>query len=258
MNDPHVVALRYKLCTGQSVIYDSPPAVTHSDPSFDATLVGGILTIELKEHHATIGSAQTRVCSFLRAWEINSAIDFGRDALRFEFDGADVIDRIPPLPGRPAIHSLSGSASLSISGTATLQVIRHAYPTPPPNFAASPLVELLWARYEEFEDGKDLLTTMGYACLSAVQSQAGGRNKVVTQFNIHIDVLNQLGRLTSDVGDELTARKFDALSTRRSHTEIEKTWIVAAIKLLILRVAEHDSDPSAVTAQITLADLPIC
>jgi hypothetical protein len=68
--------------------------------------------------------------------------------------------------------------------------------------------------------------------------------------------LDKLGELTSDVGDETSARKFDDRSTRRPHTGTERTWIEATVRMIIRRVAALDYDPSASVAQITMADLP--
>ena len=60
MNYRHVVRLKYKLVTGDSVSYNSPPRV-FSDPGFDLKLENGVLTVEMKEHHATVGSAIVRI-----------------------------------------------------------------------------------------------------------------------------------------------------------------------------------------------------
>jgi hypothetical protein len=69
-------------------------------------------------------------------------------------------------------------------------------------------------------------------------------------------VLDKLGELTSEVGDELSARKFDATSTKRPHTPAEQVWILEIVKLLITRVGEYEFDPAAPLKLITLADLP--
>ena len=113
-----------------------------------------------------------------------------------------------------------------------------------------------WRRYHQFREGRDLLATMGYACLSMVQIEAGGRSLASSRYSIERNVLDTLGRLTSDIGDEATARKFDQFSTRRPHTPNEKAWIEATVKRLIHRVAEHDYNPTATLPKITMADLP--
>jgi hypothetical protein len=230
--------------------------VVFSNPGFDLKLENGVLTVEMKEHHATVGSAIDRIRPTLRAWEIQAGLFDGRDALKFEFDGSEVVDRNPPPPGSGIGLAVGVAEVLAISDSLKLQVGRRQYPNPPTSFKASPLVELLWNRLQQHLDGKDLLTTMGYACLSAIQSQALGRSKASSQYNIDIAVLGKLGELTSEVGDELSARKFDATSTKRPHTPAEQAWILEVVKLLIKRVGEYEFDPAAPLKLITLGDLP--
>lgn len=256
MNDPHVVRLKYKLVTGDSVSYNSPPPVVFSDPGFDLKLENGVLTVEMKEHHATVGSAIVRIRPTLRAWEIQAGLFDGRDALKFEFDGSEVVDRNPPPPGSGIGLAVGVSEVLAVSDSQKAQVVRNQYPNPPTSFKASPLVELLWSRLEQHLDGKDLLTSMGFACLTLIQAEAGDRGKASVKYQIHPDVLNKLGKLTSDVGDGLSARKFEVTSTKRPHTPAEQDWILKAVKLMIARVGEYEFNPAAPLKQITLADLP--
>jgi hypothetical protein len=220
------------------------------------TLVDDVLTVTMKEHHPTVGSAMARVRDHLRAWEIQTALDIGRGYLAFEFDNPEVIDRNPPPPGTSSGHAAIVEAGDLITATAVCHAAQGKYPDPPSRFLVSPMVEHLWNRYQMYLDSRDLLTTMGYVCLNTIQSDAGGRTSAAAKFQIHKEVLDKLGALTSDVGDETTARKFDARTTERAHTEAEKAWIEAAVKKIIRRVAEHDHDPTAALSQITMADLP--
>jgi hypothetical protein len=256
MNDPHVVSLRYRVKTDKSVSYNKPPAVNVSDTACDMTLVDDILTVTMKEHHPTVGSAMARVRDHLRAWELQTALDIGRGHLAFEFDNAVVIDRDPPPPGTATAHAAVMLAAVLVTATAEGHIAKGKYPDPPSGFLASPIVEHLWNRYQMYLEGRDLLTSMGYACLSIIQSDAGGKNGAAAKFRIQIEVLNNLATLTSRVGDEATARKFDQHSTRRAHSATEKAWIEAAVKKIIRRVGEHAYDPKAVSPQITMADLP--
>jgi hypothetical protein len=59
--------------------------------------------------------------------------------------------------------------------------------------------------------------------------------------------------LASEVGDEETARKFEA-RPRRAHTPAEVVFLEAAVTALIRRVGEVAADD--VRAKIVLADLP--
>ena len=197
-----------------------------------------------------------RVRPMLRGWEIQTGLKYGRDALRFEFDSSEVKDRNPPPPGSTTVHPFSAAVACMVAVTVECHVERNEYPTPPSAFQVTPLVELLWNRFQQYVDGKDMLATMGYACLSAIQTEAGGRNKASNQYKIDREVLDKLGELTSDVGDELTARKFDAKSSKRAHTPGEQNWIVELVKVLIARVAEYEHDQGAPLKQIAMANLP--
>jgi hypothetical protein len=254
MNDPHVVRLIYKLTTDESVSYNSPSPIVFSDPAFELILENGILIAEMKEHHTSVGSAMENVRPALRAWEIQTALKCG-DTVRFEFDRSEVIDRNPSPPGSNILHAECGIFTLT-GMAARMQVVRRKYPPPPTAFKVTPLVEMLWNRLQQYRNGKDLLATMGYACLSAIQADTLGRGKASNQYGIDRDVLDKFGKLTSEVGDELTARKFDSSSSKRTHTSREQNWIVEVVKILIGRVAEYEHNPGAPLRQITMADLP--
>ena len=131
MNDPHVVRLKYKLVTGETVSYNSPTPVVFSDPGFDLRLENGILTVDMKEHHATVGSADERLRPTLRAWEIHVGLFDGRNALKFELDGSEVVDRNPPPPGSPIGNLASVLEPLHLSGSATTHLVKSQYPNPP-------------------------------------------------------------------------------------------------------------------------------
>ena len=256
MNDPHVVSLKYRVKSENPISFNRPPAVSASAVSYDLTLVDDVLTVTLKEHHPTVASAMERVGDYLRAWEIQAGLEAGFAYFKFEYQDAIVIDRNPPPPGSSIGHGAVVLASFSVSGTATCHLEKATYPDPPSRFVATTTVGHLWNRYQMYLDGRDLLTTMGYFCLSTMQNDAGGRKKVPAKFNIHEDVLTKLGTLTSEVGDEATARKFDQRSTKRAHTPSEQAWVEAAVKRIIRRLGEYAYDPAASLPMITMTELP--
>jgi hypothetical protein len=248
--------LKYRLQTGPSVSYSAGASVQWTAADFDGELKDGVLVLTMKTHHATTGSAQEAVRSHLRAWEIQSNLDLGPDALRFEFDSAELIDRNPPPPGAPRVMQAEGGVFICMSGRASGHVTRAAYPPPPANFAASPTVMTLWQRYRSSCEGKEPLTSMGYFCLSVIQADAGGRRKAATKYQIAIDVLDKLGELTSEVGDEATARKLDQRSTFRPHTQGELNWIQEAVKRLVRRAGEIAANPTGPHVLVGMRDLP--
>jgi hypothetical protein len=210
MNDPHVQTLRFRLRSDHGVSYkDDAPPISYETLTFKATLHQGLLSMSMKPHFATPGEAIHAVIPDLRSWEITTSLRFGPGAFRFEFDGAEVIERTPFLPGSRHVHSGSGSGGAVAGGFAGIHMIMSEYPAPPTHFKADPNVEVLWDRYTRFRRGGEPLTGMGYFCLSVIQADAGGRQKAATKFAIRVNVLNKLGELTSEAGDETEARKRD-------------------------------------------------
>jgi hypothetical protein len=260
VNDPHVVSLKYRVKTAEHVEYLNPPAVVVETPDYRLRLDGGTLVAEMRAHYATAESARTSISEALRAWELSAELEYGPASLSFLFESADMIDRKPPA-GSPRVHDKALVSELPLAGTLTGRVFRAKYPQPLTRFKPSPLVELLMLRQRLYAEGKESLASMGYVCLTALEHDAapGGnkaRQAVAAKYAIDAAVLSKLGELTSIVGDDAAARKFDKQSARRPHTGAERTWVEAVVKKLARRVAEHAYDPTAPLQQITMKDLP--
>ena len=102
MRDPHVECLRYRLTVDETYgRFENPSPLEHETDVYRMRLEGGVLTVEMKEHHATVESAKERVENDLRAWELDAALSRDHTWLRFDYDpsGAKIIDRDPPPPG---------------------------------------------------------------------------------------------------------------------------------------------------------------
>lgn len=220
-------------------------------------LDSGVATFEMLEHHASEESARKSVESCLRAWELDVALRFGRSEISFEFDGADVIDRDPPPPGTgQVIHAKAVAGAIAAVGSVTVHVTRRGYPQPPRGFVASPDAETMWHRYEGYLDGREPLGSMGYFCLTVLERSAGGRDEAAGQYGISKRVLDTLGRLTTEIGNDKTARKASSVKEQRSHNGAEQKWIEAAVKALIRRAGERAFDPEAPRPRLTMGDLP--
>src|SRR3990172_2429812 len=98
MRDPHVVSLKYKLETTGYVSFENAPPVEAEEGSFSVRLENGIVTCKLKEHFSSVDEARKAVEEFLRAWEIQHGLQYGKQEIRFRFDDAKVIDRNPLPP----------------------------------------------------------------------------------------------------------------------------------------------------------------
>lgn len=259
MNDPHVESLTYRVVTPQNVTYNTPPSVRGDLPAFRYTLENGVLTAELKKHHAAVETARECVEEFLRAWELDAALNADKHEFSFAFQGSNVIDRKPSPPGATLGKAAAAMDLFVMADKATVEKVKSSYPPPPCGLKPSLDTETMWHHYSRYLDDREKLTSMGFYCLSLLQWRTGSktaRQDVATQYCIDLDVLKTLGTLTSDVGDLVSARKLEKTSQVRPHTAKEVAWVKAAVKALIRRKAEYDHDPSATLPQITMADLP--
>jgi hypothetical protein len=253
MRDPHVVSLRYRLETDKTVTFENPPSIERETNEFVAQLENGILTFRMKEHYPSVKAAREVVDKFLRAWELDVALPFGIGEMWFVYEDAHLIDRDPPPPGSPKVVSEPVTINMVLELSATDHLIRHKYPEPPERFRISPDVETLWHRYEGYLDGQEPLLSMAYFCLTLLEARAGSRGNAASKYAIEIDVLGKLGEPTSTRGDEKIARKANPLDNLKNE---EKTWINAAIKMVIRRIGEYEYDPTASLPMIKMADLP--
>ena len=256
MRDPHVETLRYRVETANNVAYDNPPPVEVDEGEFSGHLENGIFTCDMKSHCSSIETARKVVDQYLHAWEIDADLTRGRGEIRFIYESAKVIDRNPPPPDAPKVLQVEAGSIILTGGEVTLHVTRRKYPDPPQIFRVSPDVETLWGRYQGYLDGKEPLLSMAYFCLTVLETRGKAnkdkRKAASKLFAIKKDVLDTLGRLTAQRGDNLTARKAQVTPVTLSGGE--KAWIETVIKLLILRIGEYRS--AQTLPQITMADLP--
>jgi hypothetical protein len=142
--------------------------------------------------------------------------------------------------------------------SATVHATKTSYPYPPDDFALSDDVEVLWALYDGYRQGRDRLLPMAFTCLSRLQYSAGGnRARAEKRYRIDSKVLTTLGNLTTNLGVGAERRKWDR-NTRelREPTVAEKRWIEAAVLALIKRAGQVASKPDAEWPKIKMSDLP--
>jgi hypothetical protein len=89
---------------------------------------------------------------------------------------------------------------------------------------------------------------MSYFCVTLLEKFGGGsRREAATNYRIDINVLHKLGELSSDRGGMTDARKATA---RAPLTDIERSWVEAAIRAIGGHLAEGSDAP------LTMTDLP--
>lgn len=253
--DFHVVSLRYKLRPNHRVTYVSPAPVEFETEEFRFRLAEEKLTCESKSHFSTEKEARDVVKRVLRAWEADADLRSTRDALRFEFDGVDIIDRSPPPHGviRGRLHALVGNVALTATGTVSPHMTFPHYPKPPGTFRLNPDAESILLRYQGYLDGREPLLSMAYFCLTVLLANSGGRRSAAVTYGIREPVLKTMAELTSCRGDRSSARKATA-GLAQPLTSSEQAWLEAALRALIWRLG--DTRPVAALPVITLADLP--
>ena len=228
--------------------FNDPPDVDIDTPHFRGRLSNGLLTLEPKEHFESEAELRPLADDFVRGWEITAGMQSDRPVFDFRFEGSNIKDR-NPTPGTATAHLTN-----HMHASDTVQTERSAatYPTPPQDFRLTPEVEVLWNRYCRFLEGGELLLSMGYFCLTFLESRfLGGdkRRQAANHYDIDFDVLDKLGDLTSTRGDHTTARKASPATTPLS--DGETAWINAAIKAIIKHLATRQLGQS-----LTMTDLP--
>lgn len=256
MNAPFVESLNYLLKTSDEISFKNPPILEEEFTSFKLRLENGSLNVEMKNNCATEDQARSFVDPYLKAWELDYFLTFGRKEFWFEFDKSTIIDRTPKCFDGSAT-AYTKTAHICITGfSPKIYVTRNKYPLPPIKIKYSPDVESLSIRYESFLNGKEPLLSMAYFCYTLITSIQSP--KVASKiYGIHYTVLKKLSELTSVRGDKLEARKFTNTSSFEPLTMPEQNWIIETIKLLIRRKAEYDFDPDAAFKEITMDELPV-
>lgn len=254
MNDPHVVALHYAVKPGEGITYDNPPPLSIAQTEFQLELRDDHCIATMLVHCPTDQAARLLVKPFLKAWEIETALNSGgRPQLQYQFERAEVIDRNPLSFGSPPTAGATGTAAGHSTATAVGHGIRHLYPSPP-QLRINADLETLWFRYSLYRDRRDSLIGASYFCYTYFKIRNGGEVKAARTFSISRKVLKKLSYLLNRVGDQTTARKMDDTIEWRPHTQRELDWIDAAVRALIRRVGEHTA--GAPLRQITMPDLP--
>lgn len=246
MKDPHVVSLTYKIIEGEGFKFKDPKDVQIDTPVFKGSLSKGILTLQPKEHFESEAQVRLLADDYVRGWEIDAALKSGQPEFHFRFEGSQIEDR----QAAPATAHVHSSIHAHVSTTAMATKVSSDYPTPPVYFQLSPEVEVLWNRYTRYLESREPLLSMSYYCLSFLEgNEKNKRKKAEQRYGIDLSILDKLGDLTTNRGDNTTARK--ASKTTIPLSVSESAWIKAAIKALIKHLATRQSGQ-----KLTMADLP--
>jgi hypothetical protein len=95
---------------------------------------------------------------------------------------------------------------------------------------------------------------MAYFVLTILEAGAGGRARAANLLAVDLEVLTNVGRLSSTKGDSATARKAARAGAFQPLTPMETHWLEAAIRRLIRRLGEREA--GVALEDIRMADLP--
>lgn len=256
MNDPHVVALNYKIEHHSSVDYDKASPLDHGEDAFEIHIERNNVRFAMKRHYATQSEALESVEGYIRTWERLAALQYGPNEFKLVFDGAEIEDR-DPTPGVVYASAKPIRVKVSVS-EASIHLSRGEYPRPPSTkMEFSPDVELMFDRYVRYRARREYLTGMANFCLTVLYNSVPGedsrRKEAARKYGIGFKVLREIDRLCANKGGA-EARK--AGGTDQDLSAQERQFLENAVKAIIQRAAEVAADPNGSRDTILLSDFP--
>jgi hypothetical protein len=257
MNDPHVVALSYRVEHDEHVDYDRAAPLDAETDRFHVHIADGRARFAMKVHCAIEEEARKIVEPFIRAWEIKADIADHPNVFRLVYDRPEIVDRSPP--AGQVIHLDTGT--IKVSGQdVNVRVSRTNFPDPPHDFKLTYELEVAYEAWRALWPKPDFLAALGYLVLTMIEGPGKPRTRPPARrvtasecYDVDLAVLNELGRLTSEKGG-LYARKVEGVSADFSSDE--QAWVAEAIRTLMRRLGERAHHRTAALPPITMADLP--
>ena len=255
MNDPHVVALLYRVEHHESVEYSKAKPLVHDESAFRLEVKDSQARFEFKEHYANKQDAQNAIEYYIRNWEFNACLEKGPDSFRLVFEESEIEDRNPT----PGVINLSCDSTLpDFTGSVKLTIGFSNYPAPPSGVNYNdPDVQTMHQRFMGYRQQNEPLASMAYFCLTVLENTMGQnykpRKAAAQKYQIDEAVLNNIGDLSSEKGGQ-AARK--AVGVDKEFTNEERVFLEKAIERIILRTAEKAHSPDNDLPMITMSDLP--
>src|SRR5688572_4473366 len=134
---------------------------------------------------------------------------------------------------------------ISVVGAQAEANHRRQYPWLHHRYEAVPLIAALVERYQRYRSGDESIVVVGYFCLSALEHSVpeahvrrGLRDAFCEYFGVEREVRDAFGDLVSEVGTWTTARKIGPKHELRELSPAERTWLEAAMRLIIDRAGQ--------------------
>ena len=271
MNDPHVVALIYRVEHDNTVNYEKAEPLVVEEKAFRLKVKDKKASFFLKDHYAEEAEARESIEEYIRNWEFAACLQGGPDSFRLNYERPEIVDRNPqtPPPGAVELYLTPvifppASIAVSVSRVAT------SYPSPPADVSVTPDVKTMYDRYLGYRRGREPLTGMAYFCVTILEWMAKeeigrhknrkikkkGRDAAAEYFQISSSVLNRIGKLSTERGGPSEARKREGV--KQDLTGNERRFLDEAIKKIVRRVAEKAKAGKRELTKMTMCDLPPC
>ena len=254
MNDPHVVALVYRIAHSESIGYTKATPFCRDEQGFRLSIADAKARFEMHDHFPTIEAADEALTEFRRAWEFDAQLKRGPNTFRLVLDRetSEIVDR-NPTPGHLSVHR--------VEMVAITESVRHllepsTYPEPPSDIVVTPDVETMYGRYMGYLRGREPLASMASFCLTVLEASTGERKcrrtAAAKVYNIDVQVLGKMGHLSANRGGA-EARKADGVATDFSSQE--RHFLEQAVRAVIRRMAEYAHSSGNQLPMISVSDL---
>ena len=254
MNDPHVVALNYRIEHASWVDWSRAEPLHLHHNAFDIRVEDKRVRFAMREHFAAESEARGAVENYIDAWELDAALTRGPNAFKLRFVHSEIEDR-NPTPG--AYHVNAGPATFTISASPAEGTVSPASYPPPPSkgMTRSPDVLSMYFRYVGYREGREPLAAMAYFCLdvllASTEKRQGRLPAAAKRYAISQPVLNRIANLSSKKGGA-AARKAGGLL--HDLTQKDRHFLEQAVTTIIRRAAEVAHNPTASLQTITMRD----
>ena len=265
-----MVALIYRVKHGDTFNYDNTAPLylknqNVNDCWFDLIVEDKEVQFKFKTHYAMKSEARAAIEEYIHNWEFDACLERNDpDYFRLEFFDSVIKDRNPT----PGVHKVNaGPVYWKFDVPPVSVTIGPAnYPLPPSDLSLDADTETMFQRYMGYCRDREKLTSMAYLCLTVLENSAKPpspqrkrptskkRLAAVGKYQIEEDVLNEIGRLSTEKGGHGEGRKGEALADNLTHEE--RHFMEQAVKKMIRRMAEKAHDPNKTLQAISLSGFP--
>ena len=260
MNDPHVVALTYRVECDDGFDYLMAPDREFETGEFVGRASDYFVRFEFRPHihFSTANDARAFVDPFTLAWQIMTELRHGQGAFRLQYEPSriEMIDRKPAK--QIGVRISTGTGMFAIAGVdPTIKRSFIAYPYPPLKFTLSNELQTAYGIWRAGSYKPHFVTAIGYLVLTLLEDpplgvQKWDRKKAAKRYEVDLPTLNALGRLTSQKGGP-HSRKRQGIANPLSAEE--HAWLENVIRLLMHRMGERNHNEAAPLPLITMENI---